>query len=1450
MAKASKKFRSADYSAAEGQKRLMAESMGLPSDTYTAKPLVMKPGDYGSDPLGDGKHRMVPSGDIVDNAERSRRMDLYKAGTPYVSPTAQVPEQAAKRATEQVSPKLGANGGEVSDAELKARGVKGLDLTPEQARAEFNKSWANAYGDRPATAPGSTAKSEREAAESTPSTPSPKIGGETKSGFRLVGAKDHNPHGTPVRSYDFEINGKRQTLSSRPETPVEEGLKSVREDYRKALGEAFEAAVKRGDTLDLTGVHLKKFGGGQDLGKLKLRDSHTGGLNVDRTATKQLGGGKTFEKKAYSPDKLGFFGEQFKLDGKESAAIAKALGMPSWQEIHEQAKAHLAASAPTSGEHNVWSDSSRQAASESKALNHPSTSTPSEKLRSELSSISGRNDVTDAYKAQVIEGATKRAAQEEAWAAFDRALKNPDPKALEEFADKGAKPSEPKFEIPKGKPITPEMAAERDRLRAEGRGKEVLARARSEGFHTLKSGQDFEHAKAALEAEQKGIKAAGSKTARAFLEEKLRNPNAEYYPTAKEAADALKKNTESKKALAKAEKAFASEQKKLAAVQGDIFAEKPSKVSKPPKAEKLAVAPKPGVEMLREFEGHGTPYVAKTSEGKIRIGYKGQHYIDVDPAKSGNAHVEFLASRAKEWPSHDAVDAIEGAWKASAGHEKIVKENAPKVPTGGPKGFANESVLNSALTAQGKSEKGEGKLRAPKEAKAPKPLTPAQYVKAERTAGRFPSMIVKDYGGGKHYLHDNDWNLLGGKGYDSKEAAQKAITKILDNKANWPKAESASAPESPKFTTQPKPFSVEGLKPPEVKGDHHVWDEKARSAAKEVKLPRLNMKDLNDPRVMAHQRVEVGFRVATVNGERRLAKGSNYVTEHQYGKDALDYAEALQKKLEGEKAKVPTPEPVPEQAKLSAPKAEQSSALPESVKTGFKGRIAEIEAKAKDGKRLTKYEKDLLSSKQNLDLAKAHTAKHADLASAVKEAVGTMKPIEKPKPMLALPKPTHTPAEMATESKPKLTSPESKPALTPKPAKATKAQLAQAAKHHAEARKLVAKGQHEAAKAQFEKAANVLRSAPKAAPTPKAGRMDMNWKSVAELAEKSAPKATSATAPAKGEHHVWTAENRTAAKEAKAAKTEPLPKNRALVPAKSTALTSPESKPSLTHKAPEVIKLERKPSLPATTSATAKPNGGRLAKFAGKAASEVKGMGLIGAAYIGKDVAKGYAQGGARGAATEGAKSAAGMYAIGKVAGKAHQALAKVGQAAIRKGAEIAAKRAGSAIALKALGGAAERAIPYVGAAVMAKDVYDAYKTAGEYNKSAVASERMKNFTRGLGYRLLSKSKPGDVVQDIEQKRSAVIDNAIAGKKVREARGKAAPRPPHTPKVAALAPSRGETVMAKWASTSHPTPAPASASATAPTAQHGVHNSWGDKARQHARLARMARASAGVSTGR
>lgn len=38
------------------------------------RPIAARVGDYGADPIGDGKFRMVPSGDIVDYDERCRRL--------------------------------------------------------------------------------------------------------------------------------------------------------------------------------------------------------------------------------------------------------------------------------------------------------------------------------------------------------------------------------------------------------------------------------------------------------------------------------------------------------------------------------------------------------------------------------------------------------------------------------------------------------------------------------------------------------------------------------------------------------------------------------------------------------------------------------------------------------------------------------------------------------------------------------------------------------------------------------------------------------------------------------------------------------------------------------------------------------------------------------------------------------------------------------------------------------------------------------------------------------------------------------------------------------------------------------------------------------------------------------------------------------------------------------
>jgi hypothetical protein len=59
---------------------------------YKPAPIRRTPGkDYGADPLGDGKFRMVPSGDIVDFEERQRRLrkasehEAYLAVHPHMT---------------------------------------------------------------------------------------------------------------------------------------------------------------------------------------------------------------------------------------------------------------------------------------------------------------------------------------------------------------------------------------------------------------------------------------------------------------------------------------------------------------------------------------------------------------------------------------------------------------------------------------------------------------------------------------------------------------------------------------------------------------------------------------------------------------------------------------------------------------------------------------------------------------------------------------------------------------------------------------------------------------------------------------------------------------------------------------------------------------------------------------------------------------------------------------------------------------------------------------------------------------------------------------------------------------------------------------------------------------------------------------------------------------------
>jgi hypothetical protein len=71
-------MRNASHTDANGQKRLMATSVGEDSEHWIARPIIYTAGDYGCDVVGDGTFRMVPSGDIVDYAERCRRLNKRK----------------------------------------------------------------------------------------------------------------------------------------------------------------------------------------------------------------------------------------------------------------------------------------------------------------------------------------------------------------------------------------------------------------------------------------------------------------------------------------------------------------------------------------------------------------------------------------------------------------------------------------------------------------------------------------------------------------------------------------------------------------------------------------------------------------------------------------------------------------------------------------------------------------------------------------------------------------------------------------------------------------------------------------------------------------------------------------------------------------------------------------------------------------------------------------------------------------------------------------------------------------------------------------------------------------------------------------------------------------------------------------------------------------------------
>lgn len=66
----------AGYDFTNGPKGMTIDRETIDTDTQ---------GDYGCDPLGDGRFRMVPSGEIVDFEERNRRLGSRSRPNPGTS---------------------------------------------------------------------------------------------------------------------------------------------------------------------------------------------------------------------------------------------------------------------------------------------------------------------------------------------------------------------------------------------------------------------------------------------------------------------------------------------------------------------------------------------------------------------------------------------------------------------------------------------------------------------------------------------------------------------------------------------------------------------------------------------------------------------------------------------------------------------------------------------------------------------------------------------------------------------------------------------------------------------------------------------------------------------------------------------------------------------------------------------------------------------------------------------------------------------------------------------------------------------------------------------------------------------------------------------------------------------------------------------------------------------
>jgi len=154
--------------------------------------------------------------------------------------------------------------------------------------------------------------------------------------FRLISIEDRETlPGRAFRSIRYVASATEESLTASAYEDVIKSLRQLRDAYREALAAAWDAACETRAYLDLTGVNLPRAG---FHSRASLEPHFAGAVDTKRTTLKGNGGRHKWEAKAYGPDRLSFFGEAIPLGGKSAAALAHALGLPSWKEVEEQAE--------------------------------------------------------------------------------------------------------------------------------------------------------------------------------------------------------------------------------------------------------------------------------------------------------------------------------------------------------------------------------------------------------------------------------------------------------------------------------------------------------------------------------------------------------------------------------------------------------------------------------------------------------------------------------------------------------------------------------------------------------------------------------------------------------------------------------------------------------------------------------------------------------------------------------------------------------------------------------------------------------------------------------------------------------------------------------------------------------------------------------------------------------